>query len=196
MRLIQSIKSSIWLVVTPAAGPSPDNRPTMSIGPGATGRRDSERRIVDDEDREVPDDPDVDTDVDGLRRTNDPATDRRIDGAGSKPFSNMAAMASALIESEPLTELDRRIVALRRRAVVRVRDDVGDGRFPDATDVEATRSSTPEPVGNAVALVSVVGARPVAAAAEFADVGARPVRSEVGETTSGATGRSVRAALR
>lgn len=193
MRLIQSIKSSIWLVVTPAAGPSPDNRPTMSIGPGATGRRDSERRIVEDADRG---DPGVDMGADGLRRTNDPATDRRIDGAGSKPFSSMAAMASALIESEPLAELDRRIVALRRRVVARVGDAARDGRFADATEVEATRSSTPEPVGNTVAPVSVVGARPLAASAEFADVGATPARSEVGETTSGATGRSVRAALR
>ena len=193
MRLIQSIRSSIWLVVTPAAGPSPDNRPTMSIGPGATGRRDSDRRTVDDAERE---DSDVDPDADGLRRTNDPAIERRIDGAGSKPFSSMAAMASALIESEPLTEFDRRIVALRRRAVARVRDDAGEGRFADATDVEATTSSTPEPVGDDVAPLSDVDARPVAAAGEFADVGAATARSEDGERTRGATGRSVRAALR
>lgn len=195
MRLIQSIKSSIWLVVTPAAGPSPDNRPTMSTGPGATGRRDSDRRMVDDAERE---DPDAETDDDGLRRTIDPATERRIDGAGSKPFSNIAAMASALIESEPLTELDRRIVALRRRTVGRVDDVALDVRFVDATDDAAIGPPTLEPATDesSPANDGEFGRPGEVNPVGFAGDGATPFRSEDGERTSGATGRSTRVALR
>lgn len=104
------MKSSIWLVVT--AGPSLDKLPTMSTGPGATGRRDPERRMVDVDccfDGEF-------TPVDdGPRRTTGPVTVRRMDGAGSKPFSSMAAIASALMESPGPLVVERRMVADRRR---------------------------------------------------------------------------------
>lgn len=106
MRLIQSMKSSIWLVVTPAAGPSPDRLPTMSTGPGATGRCDAVRRMV----VELDADDDADGDI-GLRRTIAADVRRRIDGAGSKPFSSIRAMSSALIESDDDDPLvDRRAV--------------------------------------------------------------------------------------
>ena len=151
--------------------------------------------MVDDAARE---DPAAETDDDGLRRTIDPATERRIDGAGSKPFSNMAAMASALIESEPLTELDRRIVALRRRTVGRVDEDALDARFLDATGDEeigppsvepATDESVPETHGE---FGRPAPENPVG----FVGDEGTPARSEDGERTRGATGRSTRATLR
>jgi hypothetical protein len=182
MRLIQSMKSSIWLVVTPAAGPSPDNWPTMSTGPGATGSRDSERRIVD-----VPgryDIADCGLDDEALRRTREPAGERRIDGAGSKPFSNMAAMASALID--PLGDaVERRMVALRRRT-----DDVGDDPLEEEKAVDP-RDAAPAVDALSVAAVPGLGLDP----SDVSEGVAEPVRSDEGDTTTGATGKSAKSML-
>lgn len=167
----------------------------MSTGPGATGRRDSERRMVDELDR---DDPvaRVALSVDGLRRSEGLATERRIDGAGSKPFSNMAAMASALMEPllpesaakvpERPTDDERRIVARRRRIDERLSVDGDEVRIsaPDSERVE-TFASEPE-----------TDETPPASGDVTVGVDSRLVRFDDGERTTGATGRSTRSARR
>ena len=172
-------------MVTPTAGPSPDNWPTMSTGPGATESRDSERRIVD-----VPGRYDIDDcgpADEALRRTREPAGERRIDGAGSKPFSNMAAMASALID--PFGDaVERRMVAVRRRT-----DEVGDDPLEEDEVENALdpRGAVPAVDGLTVAVAPGLGLDP----SDESEGVAEPVRSDEGDTTTGATGKSAKLVL-
>ena len=93
-------------MVVPDDGPSVDRVLTISAGPGTTDDSVGERRTV----REV----DGIDRLEGDRWTRDPDV-RSMVGVGSKPFSSMAAIVSALIESDRPADVERRTVARRRR---------------------------------------------------------------------------------